>query len=150
MTRGRVVVATVLVLAALDSARSLWARAGSAQPRSRWRPDPAGFASIPWPPGADAKPPLPVPPRLAPSAASVERGKAFYRQSCAACHGADGRAQNRYDDQSGRQVAARDLTAPWTFRGGSEPAQIWLRLTTGMALSAMPSYADTLAPAERW
>src|SRR5882672_2614717 len=252
MTRGRVVVATVLVLAALDAGRSLWARAGSAQPRSRWRPDPAEFASIPWPPGADAKPelplgqriflqrcqtchgpdghgngpaapsmsprprdftsgqfkyvstppgvpaadadlirtvrdglqasgmpyfgdllndeelravvayvrslgprpvpaaPLPVPPRVPANAASLERGKALYGQSCAACHGADGRAQNRYDDQSGRQVAARDLTAPWTFRGGSEPAQIWLRLTTGMALSAMPSYADTLAPAERW
>jgi len=30
MTRGRVVVATVLVLAALDAGRSLWARAGSA------------------------------------------------------------------------------------------------------------------------
>jgi len=94
--------------------------------------------------------PLPVPPRVPANAASVERGKALYGRSCAACHGADGRAQNRYDDQSGRQVAARDLTAPWTFRGGSEPAQIWLRLTTGMALSAMPSYADTLTPAERW
>ena len=252
MTRGRVVVVTVLVLAALDAGRSLWARVGFAQPRSRWRPDPAELAPIAWPPGADAKPelppgqriflqhcqtchgpdgrgngpaapsmsprprdftlgqfkyvstppggpaadadlirtvrdglqasampyfgdllsdeelravvaylrslgpraepaaPLPVPPRLPANAASVERGKALYGQSCAACHGADGRAQNRYDDQSGRQVAARDLTAPWTFRGGSEPAQIWLRLTTGMALSAMPSYADPLTSSQRW
>ncbi len=56
MTRGRVVVVTVLVLAALDAGRSLWARLGFAQPRSQWRPDPAEFASIAWPPGVDAKP----------------------------------------------------------------------------------------------
>jgi mono/diheme cytochrome c family protein len=252
MTRGRVFLITVLTLVALDAGRSIWARVGFAQPRTRWRPDPAQFASIAWPPGADAKPelplgqrvflrhcqtchgpdgrgngpaapsmsprprnftlgqfkykstrpesppteadllrtvrdglqasampyfgdllsdeelravvayvrslgpraevaaPIPVPPRERANTASVERGKALYGQSCAPCHGADGRAQNRYDDQSGRQVAARDLTAPWTFHGGSEPEQIWLRLTTGMALSAMPSYADTLKPAERW
>src|SRR6267143_961265 len=228
MGRGRVVVVALLVLAALDAGRSLWARVGFSQPRSRWRPDPAEFAPIAWPPGVDAKPdlpagqriflqrcqtchgpdgrgngpaapsmsprprdftrgqykyvstppgapaadadlirtvrdglqasampyfgdllndeelravvayvrslgpragpaaPLPIPPRLPALAASVQRGKARDGRSCAACHGADGRAQNRYDDQSGRQVAARDLSAPWMFRGGSEPAQIWL------------------------
>jgi len=244
MTRGRIVVATVLVLAALDAGRSLWARVGFAQPRSRWRPDPAEFASIAWPPGVDAKPelplgqriflqrcqtchgpdgrgngpaapsmsprprdftsgqfkyvstppgvpaadadlirtvrdglqasampyfgdllseeevravvaflrslgpraapatPLPVPPRMPANAASVERGKTLYGQSCAACHGADGRAQNRYDGQSGRQVAARDLSAPWTFRGGSDPTGIYREqgyfLAGGMRVGAWP------------
>src|SRR5712691_6469017 len=226
MTRSRVVFVTVLALAALDVGRSLWARLGFDHPRAVWRPDPAEFASITWPPGADAKPalplgqriflqrcqtchgpdgrgngpaapsmsprprnltrgqfkykstavgappadadlvrtvrdglrasampyfgdllsdgelravvayvrslgpgaapaaPIPVPPRVRADAGSRERGQALYGQRCAACHGADGRAQNRYDDQSGRQVAARDLTAPWTFRGGDEPEQL--------------------------
>ena len=54
MGRGRVVVVALPVLAALDAGRSLWARVGFAQPRSRWRPDPAEFAPIAWPPGVDA------------------------------------------------------------------------------------------------
>jgi len=84
------------------------------------------------------------------NAASVERGKTLYGQSCAACHGADGRAQNRYDDQSGRQVAARDLSAPWTSAAAASRRRFWLRLTTGMALSAMPSFAIRSRRAERW
>jgi len=251
MARGRVVLVTAIALAALDAGRSLWARVGFAQPRSRWRSDPADFAPVPWPPGADAKPgisigqrvflercqtchgpdgrgngpavpsmsprprdftlgqfkykstalgtppadadlirivrdglrasampyfgdlltdgelravvgyvrslgprpepgaPIVVPLRPPPDAASLERGKGFYARSCAACHG-DGRSRNPYDEQGGRQIFARDLSAPWTFHGGAEPEQLWLRVTTGIAPGAMPSYADTLTPAERW
>jgi mono/diheme cytochrome c family protein len=101
-------------------------------------------------PGAEAAASIPVPPRTVSDAASVARGKALFEKGCADCHGADGRARNRYDDQGGRQVPARDLTAPWTFRGGDSPEQIWLRLTTGMPLSAMPSFADTYTSGERW
>jgi mono/diheme cytochrome c family protein len=252
MSRTRVVVVAVLALAALDVGRSVWARVGFAQPRSRWRPDPTEFAGIAWPPGADSKPglplgervyrqhcqvchgpdgrgngpaapsmvprprdftqgqfkyistldgtapadadllrtvrdglhasampyfsdllsdeelravvahvrtlappaelaaPIPVPPRPLADAASLERGRDLYGQNCAACHGADGRAQKPYNDQGGRQVAARDLTAPWTFRRGGDPEQIWLRITTGITPGAMPSFADALTPGERW
>jgi len=53
-------------------------------------------------------------------------------------------------DAKGYPVITRDLTAPWTFRGGSQPEQVWLWLTTGMTLSPMPSFADATTPEERW
>jgi mono/diheme cytochrome c family protein len=53
-------------------------------------------------------------------------------------------------DAKGYPVMARDLTAPWTFRGGSDPEAIWLRLTTGLSPGPMPSYADRTTPEQRW
>jgi mono/diheme cytochrome c family protein len=47
-------------------------------------------------------------------------------------------------------VFARDLTAPWTFRGGSRADDIWLRLTTGIMPGPMPAYTDTLPVDARW
>jgi len=252
ISRSRVLVFTALALLAFDAGRSLWARFGYAYPRARWKPDPAEFAGIAWPPGADApeglplgqriylrscqtchgpdgrgngpaapsmspRPrdftqgqfkykstaaevpptdddlqrtvrdglrasampsfgdllsaeeikavsgyvrslgparnegvPVPVPPRVRPDPASLERGKTLYSESCAACHGLDGRARNAYEEPSGRPIVARDLTAPWTFRRGADPEQLWLRLTTGLAPGAMPSFAEGLTPGQRW
>jgi hypothetical protein len=42
------------------------------------------------------------------------------------------------------------LTAPWTFAGGSDAADLWRRLTTFSSLSPMPSFADVTTPGERW
>jgi hypothetical protein len=84
------------------------------------------------------------------SRASVSRGARLFRTSCASCHGADGRAQPVFKDVKGYPVVARDLTAPWTFRGDSSPQEIWLRVTTGLAPAPMPPFAATLTPAERW
>ncbi len=82
---------------------------------------------------------------------SVARGKVLFAgQGCAACHGDDGRGGQRYDDGSGHAVFTRDLTAPWAFRGGSRPQDVWLRLTTGIMPGPMPPYADVLPPAARW
>jgi mono/diheme cytochrome c family protein len=83
-------------------------------------------------------------------AASGERGGTLYaRLGCAGCHGADGRKSGYLQDAKNHPVPVRDLTAPWTFRGGSDRSSVWLRLTTGLAGSAMPSYADAATPAER-
>ncbi len=41
-------------------------------------------------------------------------------------------------------MPVRDLSAPWTFRGGGDPEHVWLRLTTGLAGSSMPAYAYAL------
>jgi hypothetical protein len=82
---------------------------------------------------------------------SVTRGKElFASQGCVTCHGDDGRGGQSLDDGSGHQVFARDLTAPWTFRGGSRAEDIWLRLTTGIKPGPMPAYADLLPPDARW
>lgn len=95
--------------------------------------------------------PVRVPPRKQADAASLRRGEALYRSACASCHDADLRGDGEtYEDAPGSRVRARDLTAPWTFRGGSDPGQLWLRLTTGMAPGPMPSYEDALGPGDRW
>ena len=95
--------------------------------------------------------PLTIPPRVAPDAASIERGHTlFTKHGCIACHGPEGRGGVKLADAKGQPVISRDLTAPWTFRGGREPEQIWLRITTGLAPSPMPSFAENTTPAERW
>ncbi|MGQ0569278.1 MAG: hypothetical protein ACT4P5_07065 [Armatimonadota bacterium] len=65
-----------------------------------------------------------VPPRVTPDAASIARGRILYGQAgCAVCHGPSGRAVMTLKDAKGHPVQSRDLTAPWTFRGGSQPEQ---------------------------
>src|SRR5262249_58417799 len=53
-------------------------------------------------------------------------------------------------DAKGYPIVSRDLTAPWSFRGGSAPEDVWRRLTTGLAPSPMPSIAAQTTPEERW
>ena len=92
-----------------------------------------------------------IPPRVPAEAASLARGQAlFTAQGCAACHGPDAAGGLTLADTKGYPVVSRDLTAPWTFRGGSAPEQIWLRLTTGLPPGPMPSFADKTTPEERW
>ncbi len=99
---------------------------------------------------ATAPEPISIPDRPTPDDASLARGQELFAANCASCHGADGRARAELKDADGFTVYTRDLTAPWTFRGGSEPEQIWLRLTTGLAPSPMPSFAETLTDEQRW
>jgi mono/diheme cytochrome c family protein len=74
-----------------------------------------------------------LPPRVNPDAESLARGKdLFTAQACNSCHGDEGRGGLTFKDAKGYPVISRDLTAPWSFRGGSAPEQIWLRLTTGL------------------
>ncbi len=94
--------------------------------------------------------PLNVPPRVPPDTASVSRGRVLYGRWCSTCHGDDGRARIELPDLKGYPVITRDLTAPWTFAGGSEPQHLWLRLSTGLAPGPMPSFAATTTPQERW
>jgi mono/diheme cytochrome c family protein len=92
-----------------------------------------------------------VPPRPVTTAASVERGRALYiAQDCVGCHGPDGRKGGfLVDSSTNHPTPIRALSAPWTFRGGSDPNQIWLRLTTGVG-DSMPTYAYGLTPGQRW
>jgi mono/diheme cytochrome c family protein len=92
-----------------------------------------------------------VPPRVPPAATSLARGRDLYvAVGCGSCHGSDGRRREWQTDARGYPVITRDLTAPWTFAGGSDPVDVWRRLTTLSSLSPMPSFADATTPAERW
>jgi mono/diheme cytochrome c family protein len=94
---------------------------------------------------------IPVPSRVPPDAPSLARGRDLYAAvGCESCHGPDGRRREWQTDARGYPVITRDLTAPWTFAGGSHPADLWRRLTTLSSLSPMPSFADVTTPAERW
>jgi mono/diheme cytochrome c family protein len=243
-----------VLLLALDVGRSIWARVGLEHPSAEYRPDPAQYADLTWPPGADldsgtplgarvfaqhcavchgpdgrgngpaapslfprprdfssgtfkykstaageaptdedllrtardglpasAMPyfagllsteelsavveqvksfsnafsgprnPIEIPAATPNSPESVARGKALFAdQGCAVCHGNAGRGGLQLDDGSGHAVFARDLTAPWAFRGGSRPQDVWLRLTTGIMPGPMPAYADVLPADARW
>ncbi len=100
---------------------------------------------------ARAERPLDVLPRVEPNADSVARGKKLYADAgCPACHGDDLRGGKVLEDAKGYPVVSRDLTAPWTFRGGAAPDRIWMRLTTGLAPAPMPSYAQSLDANARW
>jgi mono/diheme cytochrome c family protein len=93
---------------------------------------------------------LVISPRVPPDKASMGRGQTLYQTMCASCHGADGRLQAELKDSKGYPVIARDLTAPWTFRGGSAPEQIWLRITTGLPPAPMPPFREAATPQQRW
>jgi mono/diheme cytochrome c family protein len=93
--------------------------------------------------------PVQISPRAAADTASIARGKELYvSKGCAQCHGFDYHGVNKYQDAKGAEVPIRDLTAPWTFRGGADPEQVWLRLTVGMTPGPMPSYEGATTPEE--
>ncbi len=79
------------------------------------------------------------------SPASIAAGKTAYdKLKCWSCHGTDGTgtgaiAHDLHDDL-GHEISASNLTEPWTFRGGSSPEDIALRLCTGIDGTPMPSY----------
>ena len=87
------------------------------------------------------------------AAASVDQGKQLYGDlGCASCHGAQGRgdgaAAKDLKDVWKQRDPPRDLTAPWTFRGGSSAEALYARMTYGISGTPMPSYADVAQPAE--
>lgn len=92
------------------------------------------------------------PPPLSP--ASVARGKRVYEKAgCAQCHGdlgrGDGPSAKILTDDWERSILPANLMRG-VFRGGNSVRDIYLRFTTGMNGTPMPSYADTLGEEERW
>ena len=83
--------------------------------------------------------------------ASVERGRdAYVELGCPACHGKEGRGDGSsataLQDVWNQPDPPRDLTAPWTFRGGSTPPALFTRVANGLSGTPMPGYADVATP----
>jgi cytochrome c oxidase cbb3-type subunit 2 len=101
----------------------------------------------------------PAPVQTAPdpgrSRADLAKGRALYEQlGCAACHGSAGRANGTSAaglvDDWGMPVRPANLTQGWTYRGGSHPQAIMLRVLTGIDGAGMPSYAEAVSPEDAW
>src|SRR5213594_4477374 len=90
-SRRRVFVSALGLLLALDVGRSILGRLGYAHPTATWQPDPAVYADLTWPPGADL-------------AADVPLGRRVYAQRCPGHPGQRG-AGNRPPAPSPRRDA---------------------------------------------
>jgi len=102
--------------------------------------------------GSETVDPIGTPPQ---TPASVERGKEVYKAArCFMCHGEAGRGDGgiavTLNFQWGIPYAARDLTRGWTFKGGNEPQDVYLRITGGLNGTPMGLYKDLLTDEERW
>ena len=93
--------------------------------------------------------PITLGPRPKSTPESVARGADLYKANCALCHGDDLRGGKWLKDSKGYPVVSRVLTAPWTFRGGDAPEQVFLRLSTGLAPAPMPAFVS-LSEESRW
>ena len=85
----------------------------------------------------------------------VEAGRTVFEDSdCWECHGTAGRGDgpkaDELKDDWDYPIWATDLESGWKFRGGSTPRETYVRLSTGLDGTPMPSYAETLTEDERW
>jgi DMSO reductase family type II enzyme heme b subunit len=93
-----------------------------------------------------------IPPSVTPQL--IAKGKEIYeKMKCWECHGHEGKgdgpkSQNLKDDW--QQPAPPSAFTVGIYKGGGTLSDIYLRFTTGMDGSPMPSYEDFLKEEERW
>jgi mono/diheme cytochrome c family protein len=83
------------------------------------------------------------------------KGKAvFERAKCWECHGKQGRGngQKSFDrkDDWGFPIRIRNVTYSWKIKAGAEPEDIYMRFSTGISGTPMPSFVKALKEDERW
>jgi mono/diheme cytochrome c family protein len=96
--------------------------------------------------------PIPRAPRV--TAGMVEEGKQLYQDlQCWKCHGQGGRSDGpsapTLRDDLDYPIRTTDLTEAWSYKGGSELADIYTRFSTGMNGTPMPSFYDVFPEEER-
>ncbi|MDO8837080.1 MAG: c-type cytochrome, partial [Vicinamibacterales bacterium] len=89
------------------------------------------------------------------SPASIEAGRQLYASlQCSTCHGEAGQAATAaipdFQDDWGQRLVPTHLTEPWTFKGGSSPREIAMRLKTGIDGTPMPALADVVPDNDIW
>lgn len=77
----------------------------------------------------------------------AQRGRDLYvNLGCPSCHGDDGRGGGAsaaaLRDVWKQPAPPRDLTAPWSFRGGATPAALFRRIADGISGTPMPGYLE--------
>jgi DMSO reductase family type II enzyme heme b subunit len=96
---------------------------------------------------------------VASSPESIEKGKKLFKETkCFECHGEGGKGNTmkKLKEDSGAKLWPRNLTKPWTFRAGSEPNNIFARISNGIPTTPMPAHAadktgnGKLSVEDRW
>lgn len=87
-------------------------------------------------------------------AETIARGaKVFEKAQCWSCHGklgrGDGNKEFREDDW-GFPIRIRNVTHPWKIKAGDKVEDIYMRFTSGISGTPMPSFVKTLKEDERW
>ncbi|MBI3916483.1 MAG: c-type cytochrome [Betaproteobacteria bacterium] len=90
------------------------------------------------------------------SEATIAKGKeVFEHAKCWECHGKQGRGdgQKAFDrtDDWGFPIRIRNVTHPWKIKGGDTVEDIYMRFSTGINGTPMPSFVEGVKSAEdRW
>ncbi|MFQ5551032.1 MAG: ethylbenzene dehydrogenase-related protein, partial [Gemmatimonadales bacterium] len=85
----------------------------------------------------------------------VAAGRQAYDDAdCWECHGAvgrgDGERAGELTDDWDMPIQPANLHLAWKFKGGSSLRSIYLRLSSGLDGTPMPSYSETTTDDERW
>lgn len=87
--------------------------------------------------------------------ATIAKGQEIFEKAkCWECHGKQGRGngQKAFDrkDDWGFPIRIRNVTLPWKIKGGNEVEDIYMRFSTGINGTPMPSFAKALDEEKRW
>lgn len=90
--------------------------------------------------------PVAVPPDPGSSPELLDRGRKLFAAQCVACHGATGRGDGTSSfhlrDWKDAEIRPRDFTIG-VFRAGSAPADLFLRMRTGLNGTPMPAVSGS-------
>ncbi|MGR3292988.1 MAG: c-type cytochrome [Candidatus Scalindua sp.] len=94
-------------------------------------------------------------PELRSTQKTIARGRELYRQKeCYKCHGetgnGDGPSSYDLEDEWDVPILPYDFTRAGKFKGGATNRDIYMRFTTGMNGTPMPSFANELSDEDRW
>ncbi len=94
-------------------------------------------------------------PELRSTQKTIARGRELYFQKeCWKCHGetgeGDGPSSYDLEDEWEIPIQAYNFTRQDKFKGGSTSQDIYLRFTTGVNGTPMPSFANELSDEDRW
>ncbi len=88
------------------------------------------------------------------NADTVAKGKEVFKKAkCWSCHGmlgrGDGNKEFRKDDW-GFTIRIRNVTHAWKIKAGAEVEDIYMRFSTGINGTPMPSFVKSLSEEDRW
>ena len=85
---------------------------------------------------------------------TIAKGKeVFERAKCWSCHGKLGRGDGNKEfrkDNWGFPIRIRNVTHPWKIKAGGEVEDIYMRFTSGISGTPMPSFVKTMNEDDRW